>query len=198
MIELDDKLISEEVLTTRFCCDVAACRGQCCVEGDGGAPLELEEAETLEAGWAAWKPFMTPAGIAAVEAQGFFTVDDDGDLLTPLVGGRECAWSYEENRVTLCAIEKAWMQGLTSFRKPISCHLYPIRLIRLSDGRVGLNYHRWSVCAGAEQCGERDGIPLYAALREAITRRFGAEFYDALAQAAQLMEDEGTLQGNEL
>jgi len=190
VIEIDDKLISEEVLTTRFCCDVALCRGQCCVEGDGGAPLESDEAEILEAEYHAYKPFMKRKGIAAVRAQGFFTVDDDGELLTPLIDGKECAYSYEEKGVTHCAIEKAWVLGLTALRKPISCHLYPIRLIRLGEGRVGLNYHRWSVCAEAEECGAHRGISLYIALREAIVRRFGEEFYDALTEAAKFIENE--------
>jgi len=182
VFELDDKLISEEILTVRFRCDIARCKGMCCVEGDGGAPLELDEAELLEAEYAVYKPFMKPEGIAAVKREGFFTIDDDGELVTPLVGGRECAYSYKEGDVTLCAIEKAFVEGRTTFRKPISCHLYPIRLIRFSDGRIGLNYHCWEICASARECGERDATPLYESLHEALVRRFGEEFYQELEE----------------
>jgi len=189
MIELDDKLVSEEVLTVRFRCDLARCRGQCCVEGDGGAPLELSEAEILEAEYPIYEPFMKPDGVKVIEREGFFTVDIDGELLTPLIAGRECVYSYEERGVTLCAIEKAFFAGRTTFRKPISCHLYPIRLIKLSDGRVGLNYHRWNVCAGALSRGEKEGTPLYEALRESLVRRFGEGFCDALAAAAEYLKD---------
>ena len=190
MIELDDKLISEEVLTVRFRCDLTRCRGQCCVEGDGGAPLELAETEILETEYPAYKPFMKPEGIAAVEAQGFFEVDVDGEPLTPLIEGLECAYSYEEGGVTLCAIERAFLAGRTAFRKPISCHLYPIRLIKLPGGRIGLNYHRWNICHSALSRGEKEGTPLYEALREPLARRFGEEFFAALAAAAEYIENE--------
>lgn len=185
MIEIDDKIVSADLLREYFCCDLGQCRGICCVEGNSGAPLEADEVALLEAEYPNYKPFMTEAGIAAVEEQGFMVVDEDGDLTTPLVDGAECAYTYEENGVTLCAIERAWQEGRTAFRKPVSCHLYPIRLIRFSNGTVGLNYHRWEVCAGARRCGRERGIPVYRALREPIIRRFGEAFYDALEQAAE-------------
>jgi len=133
---------------------------------------------------------MTPEGIEAVERQGFMVVDEDGDLTTPLVDGAECAYTYRENGITLCAVEKAWLEGKTAFRKPISCHLYPIRLMRFSNGTVGLNYHRWSVCAPARECGRKLGIPVYKALREPIVRRFGEEFYKALEAAEELIRQQ--------
>lgn len=116
-------------------------------------------------------------------------MDEEGDLTTPLVNDAECAYAYTENGVTLCAIEKAWQEGRTPFRKPISCHLYPIRLMRFSNGTIGLNYHRWSVCAPARRCGARLGIPVYKALREPIIRRFGPEFYQALEAAEALLKN---------
>ena len=142
MIEIDDKIVSADLLRECFACDIAQCKGICCVEGNAGAPLEAEEVEILEREYPNYKPCMTPEGIEAVERQGFMVVDEDGDLTTPLVNDAECAYTYTENGVTLCAIEKAWMEGRTPFRKPISCHLYPIRLMRFSNGTVGLNYHR--------------------------------------------------------
>ena len=116
-------------------------------------------------------------------------VDEDGYYTTPLVDDAQCAYAYEENGVTLCAIEKAWAEGRTTFRKPVSCHLYPIRLVRFSNGTVGLNYHRWSVCAPARECGRKLGIPVYKALKEPIVRRFGEGFYRALEAAEELLKN---------
>ena len=190
MIEIDDKIVSLDLLRECFACDLSRCKGICCVEGNAGAPLEIEEVATLEAQYETYKPYMTPEGIAAVERQGFMVVDDEGDYTTPLVGDAECAYSYTENGVTLCAVERAFREGRCSFRKPISCHLYPIRVMRFSNGTVGLNYHRWSVCAPARRCGARLGIPVYKALREPIVRRFGEEFYKALEAAEELIKQQ--------
>ena len=152
MIEIDDKIVSADLLRECFACDLAQCKGICCVEGNAGAPLEAEEVEILRREYPNYRPYMTGEGIEAVERQGFMVVDDDGDLTTPLINNAECAYTYQENGVTLCAIEKAWREGRTSFRKPISCHLYPIRLMRFSNGTVGLNYHRT-----AGRCANRPG-----------------------------------------
>lgn len=188
MIEIDDKIVSADLLRECFACDIARCKGICCVEGNAGAPLEEDEETILEREYPHYKPYMAPEGIAAVERQGFMVVDEEGDYTTPLVAGAECAYAYTENGTTLCAIEKAWLEGRTTFRKPISCHLYPIRLMRFSNGTVGLNYHRWSVCAPARECGAKLGIPVYKALREPIVRRFGEEFYRALEAAEELLK----------
>ena len=188
MIEIDDKIVSLDLLRESFACDLGACKGACCVEGNAGAPLEMDEVDTLEEEYENYKPYMTPEGIAEVERQGFMVVDADGDYTTPLVDDAECAYSYCENGVTLCAIERAWAEGKTSFRKPVSCHLYPIRVVNFSNGTVGLNYHRWDVCAGARVCGKRLGIPVYRSLREPIIRRFGEEFYKALECAEEYLK----------
>ena len=187
MIEIDDKIVSADLLRECFACDLTQCKGICCVEGNAGAPLEADEVETLEREYAAYRPYMTPEGIEAVERQGFMVVDDDGDYTTPLVNDAECAYSRNENGVTLCAIEKAWLEGKTPFRKPISCHLYPIRLVHFSNGSIGRNYHRWSVCEPARRCGRKLGIRVYESLREPIIRRFGEEFYRALEAADELL-----------
>lgn len=187
MIEIDDKIVSADLLRECFACDITQCKGICCVEGNAGAPLEADEVDTLEQEYEAYKPYMTARGIAAVERQGFMVVDEEEDYTTPLIDDAQCAYAYEENGITLCAVEKAWLEGRTSFRKPISCHLYPIRLVRFSNGSIGLNYHRWSVCSSARACGRKLGIPVYKALKEPIIRRFGGEFYKALEAAEEFI-----------
>lgn len=190
MIEIDGNLISEDILLEHFACDIAACKGICCVEGNSGAPLDLEEVDELEREFPAYKKYMTNEGIAAIEAQGFMVIDSDGDLTTPLVNDAECAYTYSQDGVTLCAIERAWLNGECNFQKPISCHLYPIRLINFKNGAVGLNYHRWSVCRSACSNGKKLGIPIYKSLRSAIVRRFGEEFYTTLEAAHELLKGE--------
>lgn len=190
MIEIDGKIIASDLLTEQFCCDLAVCKGECCVEGDSGAPLEIEEVDVLENEYPNYKPYMTPEGIEAVESQGFMVVDVDGDYTTPLIDGAECAYSFKENGITFCAIERAYREGKCSFLKPISCHLYPIRVKHFATGDYGLNIHRWNICKCAFDCGKREGVKLYKAMREPLVRRFGEEFYEALCQAAEMFENE--------
>lgn len=193
MIQIDDKIISLELFTARFCCDLGACRGECCVEGNAGAPLDEEEIALLEEEWDNYAPYMTPEGKQAVKEQGVAVIDEDGDLTTPLVDGAECAYTINENGVTWCAIEKAWSEGKTPFRKPISCHLYPIRLVKLSNGLTGLQYHRWEVCRAAEILGAQKGEPLYKTLKEPIIRRFGEAFYNEMESCEQELKKMGEI-----
>lgn len=194
MIQIDDKIISLELFTARFCCDLGVCRGECCVEGNAGAPLEVEEVALLEQEWDNYVPYMTPQGRRAVEAQGLAVLDGDGDLTTPLVAaGAECAFTIRERGVTWCAIEKAWTEGRTRFRKPISCHLYPIRLVKLSEELTGLQYHRWEVCRAAEVLGTKRGEPLYRTLKEPIIRRFGENFYRTMEECEAELRELGEL-----
>lgn len=188
MIEIDDKIVSADLLRECFACDIAQCKGICCVEGNAGAPLEIEEVDTLEAQYEAYKPYMTTAGVEAIAQQGFMVVDREGDYTTPLINDSACAYTYTENGITLCAIEKAWLEGKTPFRKPISCHLYPIRLVDFANGTIGLNYHRWNVCKAACEQGKKLGIPIYKGLKEPIIRRFGEEFYKALEAAEEYIK----------
>ncbi len=190
MIEIDGKIVSTDIITEKFLCDPGRCHGICCVEGNAGAPLEPDEARVLAEEYPAYKPYMTAEGVAEVERQGFAVIDGDGDLVTPLVGDAECAYSCKEDGVTLCAIEKAYGKGETTFRKPVSCHLYPIRVARFGDGSLGLNYHRWAVCEGARELGRERGVPMFRMLREAIVRRFGAEFFAALEAAEEYLAKE--------
>ncbi len=189
MIEIDGKIVSTDILTECFACDLSRCKGICCVEGNAGAPLEPEELDILEREYVAYEPYLKPEGREVIAREGFMVVDDDGDLTTPLIGEAECAFSYEENGVTLCAIERAWKEGRTSFRKPVSCHLYPIRVLKFSNGTLGLNYHRWNVCKPAVERGREAGIPVYKSLREPLVRCFGEEFYHALEQAEKYLKE---------
>ena len=146
--------------------------------------------DILEQEYENYKSYMTPEGIAAVEQQGFMVVDADGDYTTPLVNGCECAYTFvNEQGITLCAIEAAYRAGKCAFKKPISCHLYPIRVVEFSNGTVGLNYHRWGICRSACQNGKQLGIPVYKSLEEPIVRRFGEEFYKALECAEDLLKN---------
>ena len=190
MIEIDDKIVSADILRECFACDLGKCKGICCVEGDAGAPLELEEVDELEENYAAYAPYMTEEGRREVERQGFMVVDSDGDYTTPLVNNAECAYAFEENGITFCAIERAYRESKCSFLKPISCHLYPIRVMKFSNGTFGLNYHRWGVCHDAVECGRKIGLPIYKALKEPIIRRFGEEFYKALECAEELIKEQ--------
>lgn len=181
IIQIGDILVSEEVVTEFFACDYASCRGLCCIEGDSGAPLEERELEPLEREYGTYSPLMREQGRAAVDAKGFFEVDRDGDLVTPLVeGGKECAFChFGPSGECLCSIEKC---GLV---KPVSCSLYPIRVTRLTGGGQALNLHRWDICKDAYEKGRREGVRVYQFLRKPLEDVYGAEFYEALDAAAQ-------------
>ena len=188
IIEIGDILVSEDVVLEYFACDYAVCKGKCCIVGDSGAPLKEEELEPIEANYDAFSPLMTAQGRAAVAAKGFFEIDRDGDLVTPLVpGSEECAFCHFRDGNCFCAIERKFDQGLSSFKKPISCSLYPVRVTELGGGRVGLNLHRWDICKDAYEKGRREGIRVYQFLRGPLTDAFGEEFYSALEAAAKML-----------
>ena len=185
IVQIDDKLISVDIFEKKFSCDVDTCAGICCVLGDSGAPLEYEELEIVAEEYVNFASYLKPEGRDAVEEQGVQVVDSDGDHVTPLINGKECAYSYfDEQNVCRCAIERAFFEGKTTFRKPISCWLYPIRLKQLGDF-VGMNYDQWHVCNCAREKGEREGIPVFRFLKEPIIRRFGKAFYEQLEEAAK-------------
>ena len=178
MIILDNIVVTDGFLNARFCCNLARCKGQCCVEGDAGAPLEPDEVGLIENNLDSIKAYMRPEGIAEIESNDVYDYDDFGELVTPLINGEECAYVYfHENGTALCSIEKAFLEGKCDFRKPISCHLYPIRLVQ-KDGLTHILYHEWSVCVPAKRKGEKEGIPLYRYLKEPMIRRFGQDWYD--------------------
>lgn len=181
MIEIGKTLVSEELFKRKFVCDLNACKGACCVEGDSGAPLEKEEMQLLDTDYEKIKPFMRAEGIAAVEAQGKYVVDPyDGDDVTPLVNNRECAYvSFNEQGIALCAIEQAHAAGKTQFKKPISCHLYPVRTKKYRSFEA-VNYDEWDVCAPACACGAKLDVPVFKFTQNALIRKYGQEWYDEL------------------
>ncbi len=180
IIQIGDVLVSEDVVCEYFACDYPACKGACCIVGDSGAPLEEEEVPELERNYLSFRDLVPEKGRAAAESSGFFAIDRDGDLVTPLVPGtEECAYCCFEGDNCLCAIEKA---GLA---KPVSCALYPIRIKKFKGGGMALNLHRWDICRPAFERGRKEGIRVYQFLRAPLIRRFGPEFYEALCAAAQ-------------
>jgi hypothetical protein len=187
MIEIEGKIVSREILEEEFVCDLGACKGACCVDGEAGAPLEEGEASTIESLMDKITPFMDRSGRAAVRKEGVATTDADGDQVTPLVNGGRCAFSKIEKGVAFCSIEKAWAAGETQFKKPVSCHLYPIRITRYKNFDA-LNYERWKVCKPACACGSRLKVPVFRFLKEALIRKYGLGFYNQLEEAAKLLK----------
>ena len=187
IIQIDDVLVSSEIITEFFACDYEKCKGCCCIIGDSGAPLEEEECEAIEKNYEIFSPLMRPEGKAKIDKDGFFEIDIDGDIVTPLVAGsEECAYThFDKDGNCMCSMERCWHQGKGDFRKPISCWLYPIRLSKLRSGDTAVNLHRWDICKDAFAKGRREGIRVYEFLREPIERYFGEDFYEALSEAAK-------------
>jgi hypothetical protein len=181
MIIVDNTLVADEIGEVHFCCDMQECKGACCIEGDAGAPLDEEEISLLDDHIDDIKPFMTPGGIMEVEQLGVFDYDADGKFVTPLVNGRECAFVYLEEGIARCAIEKAFQEKRIPFAKPISCHLYPIR-IKSTPFNDLLNYHKWPICRKALVKGHNEKIPLYSFLSEALIRKYGRSWYNKLVK----------------
>ena len=191
MIQIDDTIISTELFEVKFCCDLAVCKGECCVEGDSGAPLEEYELELLEKSLPIVWDDLSVKSQKLIKKQGVSYVDEEGDLVTSIVDGGECVFTYfDKNGICKCALEKAYRAGLSDFYKPISCHLYPIRIQKLSNGTVALNVHKWGVCKAAFSLGENQGVPLYQFLKEPLIRRFGEEWYEMVCIAANELERE--------
>ncbi len=192
IIQIDDCLVSSEILTEYFACDYEKCKGCCCVIGDSGAPLEESEPEAIEKNYHIFSPLMRDEGRAAVADKGFFEIDVDGDMVTPLVPeSEECAYTcFDGKGNCFCSMERCWSKGEGDFRKPISCWLYPIRISVLSNGMRALNLHRWEICRDAFARGRKEKIRVYEFLREPVERYFGEEFYNALSEAAEMLNPE--------
>ncbi len=187
IIQIGDILVSSEVITEYFCCDYEVCRGACCIIGDSGAPLAENELPLLERHYPSFEKWMGDEGCARISETGFFEIDRDGDLVTPLLGDSEaCAYTRFEEGGCFCAIERAHCAGACPWAKPISCRLYPIRASVLSNGLTALNLHRWEICKCAFEKGRREGIHVYQFLRAPLTDAYGAEFYDHLCEVAYL------------
>lgn len=190
IIQIDDCLVSEEILTEYFSCDYGKCKGCCCIIGDSGAPLDECEPEAIEKNYPLFSPLMRPQGRKAVEEKGFFEIDVDGDMVTPLVpGSEECAYTcFDKDGNCFCSIERQWFAGKGDFRKPISCWLYPIRVSVLGNGMRALNLHRWDICRDAYEKGRKEGIRVFEFLREPLERYFGEDFYSALSEASRIFD----------
>lgn len=189
IVQIDDCLISEDVFAEYFCCDYEVCKGKCCIVGDSGAPMEESEIELCERDYDVYKGLMSEAGRESAEANGFFEIDREGDIVTPLVPGtEECAYThFDDQGNCLCAIEMCHLAGKCAFRKPISCSLYPVRVSRLSNGTLALNVHHWDICRDAFEKGRREGVRVYQFLKEPLTRRFGEDFYAQMCAAAEMV-----------
>lgn len=185
LIEIDDKIISTEIFSQKFVCDLQSCKGACCVEGDAGAPLTIEEAEELSSNLNAILPYMTKEGITAIENQGVFYLDEENEPVTTLVNGKECAFVFrDEKGITKCSIEKAFSENKITNNKPISCHLYPIRVKRFGEYQA-LNFEKWKICEPACSCGSKLDVPVYKFLKEPLIRAFGKQFYKELEVVEQ-------------
>jgi hypothetical protein len=180
MIVLQNTVLSDDLKDKFFVCNLDKCKGACCVEGDLGAPLEKEELSVLAEVYEHVKPYMSAEGVKAIQEQGLYVEDFEGDYSTTTIGDRECAYAiYDENLTLKCAIEAAYLDGKISWKKPISCHLYPIRITKY-DGFEALNYDRWEICNPACSFGAELGVPVYKFLREPLIRRYGEEWFNEL------------------
>ena len=189
MIQIDDVIVSLDVLEERFCCNLEACKGECCIEGDAGAPVELDEVAELEEVLEVIWDDLSPEAQAVIDKQGVVYTDCDGDLVTSIVNNKDCVFTcYDEKGGCYCAIEKAYREGKTKFYKPVSCHLYPIRVKDFGQFK-GVNYHRWDVCKAAVLLGKKLDLRVYQFLKEPLIRKFGQAWYDELEDCVRELKE---------
>jgi hypothetical protein len=198
ILQVGDVLLSSEILTEKFCCDLSACKGECCIEGDAGAPVTMEEIGEIEDCLDEVWGDLSASAQAVIDKQGVAYTDQEGDLVTSIVRGKDCVFTFYDNlegieNCCLCALEKAYRAGRTRFCKPVSCALYPIREKKLGEGLVGLNYNRWTVCKMAIAKGEQENLPLYKFLRAPLIRRFGEAWYQELLDTVSELSRQGYL-----
>jgi hypothetical protein len=187
IIEIGDKLVSADIFSKKFVCDLQKCKGACCVVGDAGAPLEIEEIDILEDIFEEVKPYMTPEGIEAVEKNGVFYMDTDNDPVTTLVESGACAFAtFTEDGTALCTIEQAYRDGKINWKKPISCALFPIRGKQYTKFEA-LNLEELDICKPACACGDALNVPVYRFLKEPIIRKYGVDFFEELTQVEKLL-----------
>ena len=188
MFQLGKTIVSEDIIEKDFVCNLSACKGACCVDGDAGAPLDKEEVLILEEIYPKVKPFLRKEGIIAIEKQGTSITTEDGELETPLIDNADCAYViFDENETALCAIEEAYNQGEVTWKKPVSCHLYPVRVKDYSEFSA-VNYHKWYICDDACSLGKELQVPIYKFVKEALIRKFGEDWYIELEKIASSMK----------
>jgi len=184
MFQIGKTIVSEDIIEKDFLCNLSACKGACCVDGDAGAPLEADEAKILEKIYPIIKPYLRKQSIEAIELQGTHIVTEDGELETPLIKGADCAYViFDEKNTALCAIEEAYNQGEVDWKKPVSCHLYPVRVKDYSEFSA-VNYDNWEICDAACSLGKELQVPVYKFVKEALIRKFGSDWYAELEQVA--------------
>lgn len=184
MFQLGKTIVSEDLIEKDFVCNLNACKGECCIAGEAGAPLEKEEAHILDEIYEDVKPFLRPEGVAAIDKQGKFIKTESGDLETPLIDGAECAYvTFTDKGTASCGIEDAYNAGKINFRKPISCHLYPVRAQNYSEF-AAVNYHKWPICDDACALGKELQVPVYKFVKDALIRKFGEDWYSELEKVA--------------
>lgn len=189
MIELDNVILSDDIKEKFFVCDLDKCKGACCVEGDLGAPLQENELLIMDAIYEKVEPYLSEEGKAAIKEQGKYLLDEDGDYSTPTIGEKECAYAiYDEKGILKCGIEQAYLDGKINYKKPISCHLYPIRAKKYDEFEA-LNYDQWHICSPACELGQKLGIPVYKFLKDALTRKYGEEWYEKLCKLIEEGEE---------
>ena len=186
MIAIENILVSDEVVESQFVCDLSKCKGGCCEDGDAGAPLSKKELTELNNAYDAAKPYMTKEGIAVTEKQGRYEYDREFGWVTPTIQGKMCAYGYRDKKgVIMCAFEQAYNDGKTTWKKPVSCHLYPIKIKKSKEYEM-LNYEpRESLCSPACALGEKLKVPTYVFLKDALVRKYGEDFYHLLEKAAE-------------
>lgn len=187
ILDVAGVLVSSDILTERFCCDYEKCKGICCVEGDAGAPVTMDEVASIEDSLDNVWPELSASAQSVIDRQGVAYADRDGELVTSIVRGKDCVFTCYDGDNCLCALERAYRQGRSKFCKPISCALYPIREKTFSNGLVGLNYNRWDVCRDAREKGKALDIPVYQFLKEPLIRRFGEAWYQELCEVVSLL-----------
>jgi len=192
MLRINDTIFSFDILEKKFRCNLPKCLGNCCRYGDSGAPLSADEANILEDIRDKVLPYLRPEGIAALYEKGTSVTDFENEKVTPLIGNEECAYTNKKDNIFLCGIEQAWADGKISFRKPVSCHLFPVRIKNYSDFRA-VNYEELAICSPARVTGERRGIYVYEFLKEPLTRALGEELYNELCIAAKGLRKNRTL-----
>jgi len=192
MLRIDDTIFSFDVLEKKFRCNLPKCHGNCCRYGDSGAPLNAYEAQILKDIWVIVKPYLRAEGIAAIEEKGTSMVDFENDNVTPLIGNEECAYTVLKDNILFCGIEQAWTDGKISFRKPLSCHLFPVRIKNYSDFRA-VNYEELAICSPARVTGEREGLYVYEFLKEPLIRALGTDLYNDLCIAARELRKNKTI-----
>jgi hypothetical protein len=190
MFQLGKTIVSDEILEKEFICNLGACKGACCVNGDAGAPLEKEELKILEEIQPIMKKYLRGKGLEAIDRHGPYTTNEDGEHETTLINGEDCAYViYDKNNIALCGIEEAYNQGEITFKKPVSCHLYPIRIRQYSEF-AAVNYDRWDICDDACTLGKEMKVPVFKFVKQALVRKFGQEWYDELEKINEEREFE--------